>query len=82
MSVAHLISVGSANAPAVVMGQNLPLDDTDDQLACAFGARHVGGRHHENRCSASREWRVPLPGDRFRPYRVGGLPASRRMVHF
>jgi hypothetical protein len=67
------------NAGSARLGQNLPLDDTDDQMACAFRARWVGGRHHKNRCGASCGadfglWR-PLSTLARRP------TASRRIVH-
>ena len=58
------------------MGQYLPLDDTDDQTACAYRARRLGGQHHQDRCSASRGRRVPVSGDRLRSYRVGRQPAA------
>jgi len=37
------------------VGQNLSTDDTDDQMACAFLARHVGAPRSGNRGSALRK---------------------------
>ncbi len=81
LNVGFLSTATVEHCFAGVMGQKRQQPDTDHQTPCVFEAHQVGSRRRDNRCGASRRWRI----SRFRRP-LSSLPrrpaASRRIVHF